>query len=62
MGDYKVIQSEECARVYRNGAEVAQAIPTETGTYFATNVNGKWVGHEHETGLTLGEWVARFTK
>ena len=62
MGDYTVVQSKDCARVYRDGIEVAQAIPTETGTYFATQIGGKWVGHEHETGLTLTEWAARFNK
>jgi hypothetical protein len=61
MGDYKVIQSKDCARVYRNGVEVAQAISTGTGVYYATSVGGKWVGHEHETGTTLGTWAARFT-
>jgi len=61
MQQYQVAMSARCARVYRDGIEVAQAIPTETGVYYATCVRGEWVGHEHETGLTLDSWASRFT-
>jgi hypothetical protein len=60
MNGYEVSVFRDAVRVSRDGVEVAQAVKTGTGVFHAVCVGGRWIGYEHESGVTLDAWASRF--
>ena len=56
---YEVQEGPNAVRVWLNGEEVAQAMRTSSGVWYATKTGGVWCGYEHER-VTLSAWAARW--
>lgn len=58
---YEVKMGDKSAHIFYDGREVAQAVKTSLGVYYAMiDENGKAWGYDHER-VTLSEWAGRFS-